>query len=95
MAAGGLHVDEALRQYLEGELRSSQWDPDRIQDCVRDGVRDFEQHGKRQFDLNNKQDIHVQIAERNVNSVTPVISHGEMLIPRYWQFLCSYSQYGS
>ena len=81
MAAGGLHVDRALGEYLTEHLMY-EYGPTGARDFIRDGIRDFQQHGKRVF-VSNEQDISVKVGGRDLNSYTLDITHGVMQIPGY------------
>lgn len=85
MAAGGLHVDEALHEYLNTNLKSHGYSLDEIQGFIRDGMKDFQQHGKRTF-LSSEQVLRVRIAGRDLNNDDLEIANGVMLIPGYWPF---------
>lgn len=78
MGAGGLHVDDALRQHLEAKLEYSEFSG-QAKDLIRDGVRDFEQHGKRKFNSETG-DVRIEIGWRTMNSTALNISHGAMQI---------------
>lgn len=84
-AAGGLYVDNELRKYLEDAFASPAYHPETIRDYIQDGVKDFEQHGKREFNP-NKREILVHVAGRDVNDDALNIQHGDMVIPGYVQF---------
>jgi hypothetical protein len=80
VAAGGLHVDRALHQYLAEHLTSYHYGPEETRDFIRDGMRDFQQHGKRVF-VSSEQDIAVKVGGRDLNSYPLDITNGVMQIP--------------
>lgn len=49
---------------------------------LRDGVKDFQQHGKREF-VSYEQDVPVQVTWRNINDDLLDIERGTMVIPGY------------
>lgn len=80
-------MDQALRQYLSEAFYSSSnsessFDADVVRNLIRDGVKDFQQHAKREF-VSYEQEVSVQVAWRNVNDVSLDITHGVMRIPGY------------
>lgn len=80
-------MDQALRQYLsEAFESSSSFDAAGFRDLIRDGVRDFQQHAKREF-ISYEQEVSIQVAWRNVNDVSLDISHGVMHLPGYVSML--------
>lgn len=73
-------MDQALFQFLTNACQKASYDSDTIRDLIRDGVKDFQEHGKREF-ISSERDVPVQVAWRNVNDDNMNISHGTMIIP--------------
>lgn len=80
MGAGGIAIDQALRQYLVTLLASRGYSPEEIRDFVRDGIKDFQKHGKRVF-TSDERGISVKIAGRNVENNALQIANGVIEIP--------------
>lgn len=88
MASGGLHVDKALREYLTNAL-AFRYGEEELKYFIRDGMRNFEQYGKRTF-KSSEQGISVKVGEWKLNNYPLNITNGEMSIPGYRRFLCLY-----
>jgi hypothetical protein len=84
VASGGLHVDKALREYLTRVLEY-RYVNEELKFFIRDGITNFEQHGKRIF-VSSEQGISVKVGERKVTDYSVNISNGEMSITGYWRF---------
>lgn len=77
-------MDQSLRQYLNNAFQNGSQDSTTVRDLIRDGVKDFEQHGKRVF-LSRMDDISVVVAWRYFSDNDLNIARGAITIPRYVQ----------
>lgn len=81
--AGGVTVDNNFVQHIEGQLRASvDIDEEEIAVYLSDGLRDFQQAGKRTFS-SATESCNVRIAGRYMNSTDPPIRRGVYRLSGY------------
>lgn len=87
MGAGGLHVDQCFRQYLQDSFYSnSKFDEEIVGDLIYDGMKEFQQHSKPEF-VSDGCEIIIKVAGRRVNEPSLQISGGNMTIPKWAHFI--------